>query len=273
MQAFFLDRQGSDGDGSVSRTIFRGDGSIEAGRDFPSGERDYAGEVASKLPLSEQLAERIAVAVIQGQLAPGERIREQDLSAYFGVSRGPVREALRVLEGDGFVRIEPYRGATVTMVSEREVQAALEMQISLFAAAARLAAEHAGDDDITQMEELVAALEKLAQDESASPESFMRQSLKATWLLIRSAGSERLAQTIRGLRRMTRPDRWVLGTATKQKQRKAAEHWRRLVAAVKARNPDRADMLARDRVRNIHFSAPAKAAASRERRSGLAAAK
>lgn len=229
-------------------------GQDDHGLPLPAGEGDYAGEVASKLPLSEQLAERIAVAIIQGQLAPGERIREQDLGAYFGVSRGPVREALRILEGDGFVRIEPYRGATVTMASEREVQAALEMQISLFAAAARLAAEHASDDDIVKMEALAQDLEALSQDAAASPESFMQQSLTITWMLIQSAGSERLSQTIRGLRRMTRPDRWVLGTATMQKRRRAAEHWRRLIAAIRARNPDRADALARDRVRSIHSS-------------------
>lgn len=231
---------------------------------FPSGDADYAGEVASKLPLSEQLAERIAVAVMQGQLAPGERIREQDLSTYFGVSRGPVREALRILAGDGFVEIEAYRGATVTMASEREVQAALEMQISLFAAASRLAAEHASNADISAMEKLVEGLEALAADEAATPEDFMKQSLKTTWLVIQSAGSERLSQTIRGLRRMTRPDRWVLGTATKQKQRKAAEHWRRLVMAVRARDAGKADMLARDRVRFIHFPAPGKTGSARK---------
>lgn len=226
---------------------------FESGSRFPGVPDDYAGEVANKLPLSEQLAERIAVAVMQGELAPGERVREQDLSAHFGVSRGPVREALRILEGDGFVRIEPYRGATVTMASDREVQAALEMQIALFAAAARLAAEHADAGDIEEMEALVERLEALAHDASATPQEFMDQSLRTTWLLIQVAGSERLSRTIRGLRRMTRPDRWVLGTATKQKQRKAAEHWRRLVGAIRARDVEKAEMLARDRVRRIHL--------------------
>lgn len=225
-------------------------------RILPTGEGDYAGQVASKLPLAEQLAEQIAVAITSGQLAPGERIREQDLSVHFSVSRGPVREALRILEGDGFVRIEPYRGATVAMAPEREIQAALEMQISLFAAAARLAAEHASDDDIARMDALTGELEALAADPSASPESFMQQSLRITWTMIQSAGSERLSQTIRGLRRMTRPDRWVLGTATKQKQRKAADHWRRLIAAIELRDRDKAEFLARDRVRHIQVSIP-----------------
>ena len=220
--------------------------------DAPLPDGQYAADAASKLPLAEVLAERIANAVIKGEIAPGEHVREQDLGEMFGISRGPVREALRILEGDGFVRIEPYRGAKITMTSEREVQAALEMQIALFSTAARLAAEYASEAEIAEMQALAARLQEIADDPDTTAREFMDVSLETTWLVIHAGGSERLSKTIRSLRRMTRPDRWVLGMATKARKRKAAHQWVKLVEAIHARDVERAETLARIRVRQLH---------------------
>src|SRR6185295_15358913 len=64
---------------------------------------------AQTLSLPEQIAERVGNAIIRGNYEPGARIQEQALADQFHVSRGPVREALRILERDGLVRIHARR--------------------------------------------------------------------------------------------------------------------------------------------------------------------
>ena len=66
------------------------------------------------MTLAEQIAERISLSIATGDYAPGDRIREEAIAEQLEVSRGPVREALRILERDAVVRIQPHRGAHVT---------------------------------------------------------------------------------------------------------------------------------------------------------------
>src|SRR5688572_9744377 len=83
------------------------------------------------LTLPEQIAERIFESIASGEYAPGDRIREETLAEQFEVSRGPVREALRILEKDSVVRILPNRGAHVTQLSIKEVDDIFEIRRKL----------------------------------------------------------------------------------------------------------------------------------------------
>lgn len=76
-------------------------------------------------PRGQQVIEAVRSAIISGRFAPGDRLIESALSAEFGTSRGPVREALRQLENEGLVMSFPYRGAVVLGVSDEEVQEVL----------------------------------------------------------------------------------------------------------------------------------------------------
>jgi DNA-binding GntR family transcriptional regulator len=76
-------------------------------------------------PRGQQVIEAVRTAIISGRFAPGDRLIESALSAEFGTSRGPVREALRQLENEGLVMSFPYRGAVVLGVSDEEVQEVL----------------------------------------------------------------------------------------------------------------------------------------------------
>src|SRR4051812_14694839 len=90
------------------------------------------------LPL--QIADRIGAAIVEDQFGPGERLKEVDLAAAFGVSRASVREALRILENRGLVRILPQRGAQVTLLSREELEELFEIRAALLGLAARHAA-------------------------------------------------------------------------------------------------------------------------------------
>src|SRR5690349_19192547 len=116
------------------------------------------------LSLPEQIAEQVGNAIIKGFFEPGHRIQEQDLADRFAVSRGPVREALRILEKDGMVQILPRRGAQVTRLDVDEVNEIFEIRTSLFGLAARLFAKRPNEAALEQLKEGVDRLQYLVNN-------------------------------------------------------------------------------------------------------------
>ncbi|MDP5350141.1 MAG: GntR family transcriptional regulator, partial [Paracoccaceae bacterium] len=72
--------------------------------------------------LHEELVDRLQMLIITGELQPGSKVPEKDLCSQFGVSRTPLREALKVVASDGLVRLEPNRGAWVAPLTVSEVE-------------------------------------------------------------------------------------------------------------------------------------------------------
>jgi DNA-binding GntR family transcriptional regulator len=87
--------------------------------------------------LRQHAVERIRDAIITGALEPGERIVEEDLAHRLGISRGPVREAIRALEQEGFVRSEPHRASYVAELGEEEIEQLYAVRAEVEAIAAR----------------------------------------------------------------------------------------------------------------------------------------
>ncbi|MFY0409340.1 GntR family transcriptional regulator [Solicola sp. PLA-1-18] len=77
---------------------------------------------------SHRIAEHLRELILSGQMAPGQRVRQEELAAQFATSRIPVREALRILEAAGLVRLRTSSGAWVSEMDERECQLAYEMR-------------------------------------------------------------------------------------------------------------------------------------------------
>jgi DNA-binding GntR family transcriptional regulator len=90
----------------------------------------------------EIIVESLRRAIIEGQLSPGESLGQENLAKHFAVSRIPIREALRQLESEGWIVLQPNRGARVTTLSAAEVREIYEVRASLEATALRLAAPH-----------------------------------------------------------------------------------------------------------------------------------
>jgi DNA-binding GntR family transcriptional regulator len=85
------------------------------------------GEI-SNLPLGERIADQVREMILNGDLAPGAPLVEITLASSLGVSRAPVREALRILSLDGLVETVPYRGTTVRGLSRRDVEGLHEIR-------------------------------------------------------------------------------------------------------------------------------------------------
>ncbi|KAA0256931.1 GntR family transcriptional regulator [Deferribacter autotrophicus] len=119
-------------------------------------------------PLSEKIAETIRDYILKGVLKPGERLTEPKLSDILGISRTPIREALRILEMDGFVTIIPRRGAVVTDVTDKDVDEIFVLKIRLESLAARLAVENMLDADIDKLRDINAKLERFNENKNVA---------------------------------------------------------------------------------------------------------
>ena len=106
----------------------------------------------SSTRLSERLRESIEEEIATGKLLPGTRLDEVDLATRFGVSRTPIREALRLLLGEGLVETRPQRGAVVAQVTPQRLIEMFEVMAELEAMCARLAARRMSDAELVEIE-------------------------------------------------------------------------------------------------------------------------
>ena len=108
------------------------------------------------LPLRDKVAAELRRRIIEGDYPPGHRLTEGRLADDFGVSRNPVREAIRVLEREGFLIALPRRGAVVASISAGDVRDIFEIRMSLEVLTARLAAQRVDPAGAAMLAELVA---------------------------------------------------------------------------------------------------------------------
>jgi len=179
--------------------------------------------------------------------APGERIREETLAAEFGVSRGPAREALRLLEKDGLITILARRGAMVTKLSVDEVREIFEIRAVLNGLRDRLVAESATREQVLPLLEAeVATLAQCARTPERG-EAYVDTVLQINRLLNRATPNRRLSSYLTSLEQQTaRYSR--LGLSTPERRRQSVQRWQRLVKAIRAGDGSEAEQIARERV-------------------------
>lgn len=113
------------------------------------------------LPLRDVVFNTLRQAILRGELKPGERLMEIQLANKLGVSRTPVREAIRKLELDGLVLMIPRKGAEVAQISEKNLRDVLEVRRSLEALAVRLACERISRQELLELKEAEQAFEEV----------------------------------------------------------------------------------------------------------------
>jgi len=121
---------------------------------FANHRASEASVESAALPLAQQVAARIRDMIIQDQLTPGEWIREQALADKLNVSRTPLREALKMLELEGLIRLLPNRGAVVTELTVEEVKEKLEVLAVLEALGGKLACQNATEAELAEIRAL-----------------------------------------------------------------------------------------------------------------------
>lgn len=197
--------------------------------------------------LAEQIAARISERIVTGAYAPGQRILEQGVAAEFAVSRGPVREALRLLEKDGLVTILPRRGAQVTSLTIDEVREIFDIRAALNGLRDRGIAE---DRDrmriLPTLEAEVARLARYARQSEFGVE-YVETVFRLNRLLTQASRSRRLRSILDSLALQTR--RYSqLGLSTPARRRQSAQNWQRLLKAIRDGDGPAAERIARERV-------------------------
>ncbi|MEP5729192.1 MAG: GntR family transcriptional regulator [Sulfitobacter sp.] len=111
-------------------------------------------QIIARKSLHHELVDRLQTLIINAELEPGTKVPEKALCDQFGVSRTPMREALKVLASDGLVRLEPNRGAWVTQVTEDEVEEVFPVLGALEALSGELACKNITDAEIDDVRAL-----------------------------------------------------------------------------------------------------------------------
>lgn len=115
-------------------------------------------QAITRKSLHQELVDRLQPLIISGELTPGSKVPEKLLCTRFGVSRTPLREALKVLASDGLIRLEPNRGAWVTLVTVSEVEEVFPVLGALEALSGELACKSITTDEINAVRRLHAQM-------------------------------------------------------------------------------------------------------------------
>ena len=200
---------------------------------------------APALTLSDGAFQRIQTAIVKGEIPPGTRISEQYLSTTFAISRGPVREAIRRLEGRRLVVRIPHAGVRVVSLSYEELIELYHVREALEGMACRLAAEHMSDDEIAGLRDVLATHEK--HSGLKANESYYQQEgdLDIHYLIIQGSKNRTLSDMLCGdLYHLVRMYRYRYSTTPKRPQQAFAEH-HRIIEAIADRDGELAEMLMR----------------------------
>jgi DNA-binding GntR family transcriptional regulator len=152
-------------------------------------------------PLAKLVTSALRERILSGDIAVGERLIEGRLSEELGVSRMPVREALRELAAEGIVTIEPRRGASVTMYTDQQKRELVEVRATLEALNAKLAARRHDPRQIAELEAILKEGARLMEEDD--PSAVIRQNFRFHEALGSVAGNTVLEETIRSLRDRT----------------------------------------------------------------------
>ena len=109
------------------------------------------------LPLRDVVFNTLRQAILRGELKPGERLMEIQLANKLGVSRTPIREAIRKLELEGLVVMIPRKGAEVAKITVRDLKDALEVRMAIDSLSVKLACERLDEDDKTEIKQACVA--------------------------------------------------------------------------------------------------------------------
>jgi DNA-binding GntR family transcriptional regulator len=152
--------------------------------------------------IGQQVYERLQHDVMAGALVPGAWLRELDLAVMLGVSRTPVREAVRRLAQDGLLEMSPNRGVQVRALSLAEAVDAYEVRALVEGAAARRAARRATDADLVELRGLLRAIDEI---DAADAVAHIQADNAFHDAIVRAASSDALLEVARLLaRRVTR---------------------------------------------------------------------
>ncbi|MGI6678136.1 MAG: GntR family transcriptional regulator [Dehalobacterium sp.] len=202
-------------------------------------------------PLRDIVFETIREAIISGYFRPGERLMEVQLAEEMGVSRTPVREAIRKLELEGFLEIVPRKGAYVAGISLKDISDVFEIRASMESLAAGLAAQRITEDELNSLKEMLASFE--ASADHSDLKDIVHTDSDFHDIIYKASRNERLIPIINNLREQIQRYR-ATSLASPGRIKITVEEHRKMVQAISERNVDLAQNLASAHIKNARES-------------------
>lgn len=197
------------------------------------------------LALYQEVAERLRQRIFSHELPPGTWVDEQALADDYGISRTPLREALKVLASEGLVTLKPRRGCYVTEISERDLDEIFTVMALLEGQCAQTTAHKASEADLERLRKIHAQLEKAA---GADDINGFFEANQAFHLALQEITDNRwLQHAIEDLRKVIKLSRHHSLFSEGRLEQSLAEH-RQILAALTARKADEAETLMRTHI-------------------------
>lgn len=195
---------------------------------------------STHLPLRHAVLEEIRRRIIDGVYSPGQRVFEDQIAADLDVSRNPVREALQALAGEGFIELEPRRGARVAVVSQSRAGELFEVREVLEGLVASLAATRRTDVEVAAMRAVVDDGREAA--ERGNLAALPALNTRFHTLLATTARNEMLAETIEHLRHLIE---WIYSQRIAQRAPRSWNEHSQIVDAIASGDANAAERVAR----------------------------
>lgn len=203
--------------------------------------------MSSYLPLRDIVFNTLRQAILKGELAPGERLMEVSLAQKLGVSRTPVREAIRKLELEGLVMMIPRRGAEVAKISEKNLRDVLEVRRGLEDLTMELACQRITENQILELKKANVDFENslTSNDVTAIAEADER----FHEIIYKACGNDKLVQVLSNIKEQMYRYRLEYIKDGAKRSRLVEEH-KKIVGALERRNMQEAKEFMRDHIDN-----------------------
>ena len=199
-------------------------------------------KILASRPLYEEVADQLRVRIFAHELAPGTWIDEQTLAKEFGISRTPLREAIKVLAAEGLITMKLRRGAYVTEVNRGDLEQIFTILSLLEGQAAKEAATKAQEKDLNALDDMHLRLEKAAADRNL--DQFFEVNVRFHERIIAIANNPWMTGVITDLRKVLKLQRKDSLSRTGRLQSSLSEH-REILKALLERDPIAAEQAMR----------------------------
>lgn len=209
--------------------------------------RLFSDKTLPTLTVAEQIAAQVGDEIIKGNLEPGSPLQEPTLADRFQVSRGPVRDAIRILEREGLATIYARRGAFVTELSAQEVAEIFEIRAGLFQIVARKIALRHSAEFLATLRAGVEKLEELAQLENDAAHQYAETSYRLSILSVRNCGNRRLTHMLTALSLQTLRYSYI-SLGPKSRREASLKLWKSGLLAIERGNAHQLAEVTRQRI-------------------------
>jgi len=183
--------------------------------------------------LHDELIDRLREMIVMGDLEPGTKVPEQALAIKFGVSRTPLREALKVLASEGLITLTPNKGATISALTLEDLEEAFPIMGALEALAGELACRRITDEEIANLHRLHDQM--IAHYQAEEMPEYFRCNQEIHNQILKAADNATLSSMYAGLSGQVRRARYVANISTHRWAQAVAEH-EEIITALAARD-------------------------------------